>query len=32
MNKTTAQQSKVQQFDTDRRKELGVGNFSVKIP
>jgi hypothetical protein len=31
VDKTTAEQSKVQQFDTDRRQELEVGNFSIKI-
>ena len=32
VDKTTAQQPKIQQFETDRRQELGVKNFSVKIP
>ena len=31
VDKTTAQQSKVQQFETDRRQRLGVRKFSVKI-
>jgi hypothetical protein len=32
MDKTTAQQPKVQQFETDRRRGLGVRKFSVKMP
>jgi Mg2+/Co2+ transporter CorB len=32
VDKTTAEQSKVQQFETDPRQELGFGKFSVKIP
>jgi hypothetical protein len=32
MDKATAQHCKVQQFETDRRQELGVRKFSVKIP
>ena len=32
VDKTTAQQPKVQQFETDRRQRLGLKKFSVKIP
>jgi hypothetical protein len=32
VDKTTAQQSEVEQFETDRRQEIGVKKFSVKIP
>jgi len=32
VDKTTAQQPKVQQFETDRRQRLGFRKFSVKIP
>ena len=32
VDKTTAQQTKVQQFETDRRQGLGLRKFSVKIP
>ena len=32
VDKTTAQQPKVQQFETDRRQELGLRKFSVIIP
>jgi hypothetical protein len=34
VDKTTAHQPKVQQFEfeTDRRQRLGLGKFSVKIP
>jgi hypothetical protein len=32
VDKTTAQQSKAQQFETDRRQGFGLRNFSVKIP
>jgi hypothetical protein len=32
VDKTTAQQPKVHQFETDRRQELGLRKFSVKIP
>jgi len=32
VDKTTAQQPKVQQFETDCRQEIVVGKFSVKTP
>ena len=32
VDKTTAQQPKVQQFETDRRQGLGIRKFSLKIP
>jgi hypothetical protein len=32
VDKTTAQQPKVQQFGTDRQQGLGLRKFSVKIP
>ena len=32
VDKSTAQESKVQQFETDRRRGFGVRKFSVKIP